>query len=493
MIVQFQTNPGNVVTDYNAAYLNFLRCVTAIATAAAGTTDLTIRPLTSNNAVNSTQNCIRSIIANTEAGGWNVSTRHNVPGSPHAANFNTAQTYTTIPASADWLYVADFYNSSTKSTTPYKKLSFHSYNSPQSSGYGLGWYPGQSSSYTFGRTNVSASAGTNIQVTFGAASSMDWTDTSYAPGTNGTTTMPNVSSQNRSFTTGTQTITAGATAWNAGHALDYWNSSSNKLFTMAVTADYCIIWETYWDNVNYGVYTTSTTNPYTSVYSSGGGTTYYYHPYYGFIVYAGLRTTQAWEDTATNNVPWVVFSCGITPYGTGGTSQNTPFTTNQSAALMLTMTNTNVLSQATPRVFSTSNQYNRNWFWSGRKSTTSAQAGSGWDSGNRLDGPLFVSRAMASNTVTDGEAYNNSNILYHPQVDPSTGVMVPGAYPIVISRSFNNEWNAGGQIRGLYKSLSMPWTNLRQYWLSGTQTFTVNGEQFMPFVVGEDMFLVRYA
>ena len=487
MIVQFQTNPGNVVTDYNAAYLNFLRCVTAIATAAAGTSSLTVNPLTSSNAISVAQNCIKGIIANTEAGGWNVSTRHNVPGSL----VNTAQTYTTIPASADWLYVADFYNSSTKSTTPYKKLSFHTYNSP--SGYQLGWYPGQSTSYTFGKGNVSSVQGTNIQVTFGAASSMDWTDTAYAPGTNGTTTMPNISSQSRSFTTGTQTLTASLTYWNAGHALDYWTNSSNKIFTMAVTADYCIIWETYYDGVNYGVYTTSTTNPYTYTYSSGGSTTYMYHPYYGFIVYAGLRTTQAWEDTANNNVPWVVFSCGITPYGSGSNTQNTPYTTNQSAALMLTMTNTNVLSQATPRVFSTSNTYNRNYWWSGRKSTTAAQVSTQHDGGNRLDGPLFVSRTMASNAVTDGETYSNSNILYHPQVDPSTGVMVPGAYPIVISRSYNGEWNAGGQIRGLYKSLSMPWTNMRQYWLSGTQTFTVNGEQFMPFVVGEDMFLVRYA
>ena len=492
MIVQFMTNPGSVVVDHTAAYLNFLRCATAIATAAAGTTSLTVNPLTSSGAINASQNCIIGIVANTEAGGWTTSTKHNVPGSL----VNTAQTYTAIQTASDYLYVADFYNNSTKSSTPYKKLSFHSYNSVSKGSYNMAWFNngGLSASYLMNKTDINGSYATNIQLTFGAASSTDWADNTYAPAQN-STYPPNTSGQVRSFTTGSNGIASnGGSAtsyWNAGHALDYYQDSPNKIFTMAITADYCIIWETYYGNSATGAGT------YTGGYSSayGNGTTYWYNQNYGFITYAGLRTTQPWEDTATNNVPWVVFHASVTPYGTGATSSYSAFAHNQLAASMLTMNNLNSLTQQTPRVFSTANAYNKEWFFSGRKSNVQTWAEPSSSAGNRLDGPIYTLRQMgASNfSASGGETLSNSNNPYMPQVDPVTGVMVPGAYPITISRSHNNDWNPGGQIRGLYKSLSMPFTNMKQYWLSGNQTFTVNGEQYLPFVINEDMWLVRYA
>ena len=80
-----------------------------------------------------------------------------------------------------------------------------------------------------------------------------------------------------------------------------------------------------------------------------------------------------------------------------------------------------------------------------------------------------------------------------PQADPVTGLQVPGAYPIIIRRNVNDSYNPGGACCGIYKSLSMPYSNMKNYWTAANQTFNINGEVYIPFILNEDMWLVRAA
>lgn len=249
--------------------------------------------------------------------------------------------------------------------------------------------------------------------------------------------------------------------------------------------------------------------------------TYFNSNRYNSFVYCGLRTTQAWEDTLTNNVPWVAlqYTPAYAAYpGNGMTSgANSQFPHNQVAALMHTLTNDGTLNATrgttgtaiNPCVIATTNGYNQNYFdgftstgstensghndSQGPTNTTSSTNYSISYTGNRLDGPLWNSRNKGAGGNYSGHNGTTQNIIYKPVVDPTTGVLVPPAVPITISRSFSGDWTAGGQLRGLYKSLSGTGTFMKKYWLSPTQTFTVNGEPYLPFVVNQDMFLVRFA
>jgi len=93
MIVTFDPYINNTASG-DAIYVNFLRCVTAIATAAANTTTLTVNPYVNNTGtVDNTKNCIVSIDANTEAGGWTTSASHNVPSSATFTSMNSQTTF----------------------------------------------------------------------------------------------------------------------------------------------------------------------------------------------------------------------------------------------------------------------------------------------------------------------------------------------------------------------------------------------------------------
>ena len=123
MIITFDPKVGTTVPNTDATYINFLRCVTAACTAAAGTTTLTVNPYTASNTIDTTKNCILSIDANTEAGGWTTSPGHSVPSS----NNNTATSWTAVTSNGAYSanHRADFHVASGKSAYPYLKLSFH--------------------------------------------------------------------------------------------------------------------------------------------------------------------------------------------------------------------------------------------------------------------------------------------------------------------------------------------------------------------------------
>jgi hypothetical protein len=474
MIVTFRPTINTAAaTDVTACYMNFLRCVTAIATANAGTTSITVNPFTASNTIDTTKNCIISIDSNTEAGGWIPSANHNVI----ASLSNTAATYTALPSAAVYLYKADFYNASGKATFPYKKLCFHSYGD-----YSSG------SSYSFSAANwtraqITDRGGHNMLMTFGCAASTGWTSGTFQP--------PNttiINSANAGQTT-SWTLNGGHAATGANHAttgLCYTDITVE--YHMAITADYCIIWESkVGDTYLNGYFNTTTT---------GNGTTYWNAPRFGSMYYMGLRETQPWEDTLTNNPPWVCWQITQSTGATGTAALVHPH--NQVAAFMIT-NNNNGVAGVTPLIYSTNNRWDAEYFYSRRNSVVSAYTStpaSQSNEGARLDGPIFQTRAMfdgSSSIAAAAVRGNSSNMLYMPQYDATTGLQVPGAYPIKISRSFTGEWNSGGACRGIYKSLSMPYATMKYYWQAATQTFTINGDPYLPIVLNEDMWLVRFA
>jgi hypothetical protein len=526
MIVSFIINPTGG-SDHTANYLNFLRCVTAIATATAGTSTITVNPFTASNTINSGFNCIQEIHANAEGGGWLTSTRHAVP----ASLSNTAVAYTAIETATDWLYVADLYNSSGKSATPWKKLTFHSYNNASAGSTSI------NNKYIAGRGNVVNNSisrslingngqGSNVLVTFGASSSQDWTDVQGAPAQNNQVQFNNDAYNNRVYTLGANTSGTAGTIHNHGQPLNFGinaNLSATQSsfraikYTMAVTSDYCIIWENPYVS-NTTLATAYTNNEWTNVLRSDSAALNTTSRYAGFV-YCGLRSTQAWEDTLTNNVPWVAMQytpdAGRGTIAGAGTTTNSTFPHNQVAALMHTLRNTGALyngrggTPLNPGILTTQNVYNQNYFdaYTSQLNTnggyTDQQVGSiDWGTtanyrndtqGNMLDGPLWNSRQKAGSGSIHGKVAGSSNIFYKPVVDPISGTFVPPAIPITISKSSNDDWNQGGVIRGLYKSLSGDAAFMKQFWLSPIQTFTINGEQWWPFIVSQEMFLVRFA
>lgn len=477
MIVTFQPTINNTA-DYTACYLNFLRCATAIATAPAGTTSLTVNPLTATGAIDTTKNCIVSIDCNTEGGGWTTSASHNVPGSL----VNTAQTYTALASSTNFQYKADFYNASGKTATPFKKLCFHSYSTSSTS----------TSFYTagakFALNSVTNGVGTNMLITFGSSSTSDWTSTTFPPAgaTTGPINSPTI--QTTSYTLNdignlaSNGITGGAGLMYTDPAIQ---------FRMAITADYCVIWEQKVNDSYTSGYFTSTT--------SHGGTSWT-RARFGSVFYVGLRETQPWENSQTNNVPWVCWQNTLNDNGLGSAAN--PYSLNQVAASMLRVSNTGI-NTTTPVTLVTNNAYNMGYFWGGgganRGQNSSRDAYNAVyhsTPGAALDGPIFITRNMGgatSDTNNNGQLLAGANNVYLPQYDTTTGLFVPGAYPIKISTSRNDAWNPGGACRGIYKSLSMPYANMKQYWQAANQTFTIGTDTYIPFVINNDMWLVRYA
>lgn len=454
MIITFDPKVGTSAPSTDATTINFLRCVTAACTAAAGTTSLTVNPYTASNTIDTTKNCILSIDANTEGGGWTTSASHNVPSSGN----NTPASWTAIASNGaiGTNYKADFYVASGKSTYPYLKLAFHM---PPDQTYDMVGqtgpsYPSQWTSWPM------------IMSTFGHSTTTDWTDTNFIP-TN--------SYSHNNGSSFTPFKDAGKRQYSPYYCSMYnpWfmNTSQNQVkYKIAVTANYCIIWEI---NSAYNSYVTG----YNDV-SYIATADYSYYQRYSSIIYHGLRETQGWENTYNDNPPWV--SWGYLHSAMARTSTATAYThfpTNSVGAWMRVQTNTSQVSA--PSIKAVQNSFNT-------ATTTDVTMGA-WQS-QALQVPLFKIR------IADGPYMGSTAAtLNPPQADPVTGLQVPGAYPIIIRSTQNDSYNAGGACRGIYKSLSMPFANMKNYWTAENQTFTINGETYIPMVIKEDMWLIRAA
>ena len=448
MIITFDPKIASA-SNQDSVYINFLRCITAACTAPANTTSLTVNPYTTSNNIDTTKNCIVSIDANTEAGGWTTSPAHNVPSS----NTNVAAAFTTIVSNgaASANYKADFYVESGKSATPYLKLSFHIPSGTQYStdGYSGPSFPSEWGSYPY------------VQSTFGHST----TTASLTPTVSSNASPANATSMTPFKDTALRQAPNYCSTYNPWYMP---TAIGQILYKIAVTANYCIIWEVKPSN-----------NSYDTGYNNSsivlGDTSYYNRT--GSIIYHGLRETQGWENTYNDNPPWV--SWGYLHSNSNRTSTTTysHYPTNCVGAWMRTQTNTSQVSTPTLRVV-------YNTFNDARTQDTTM---AGYDT-HQLQVPLFKTKNA------DGPYMGiSSSTLNPPQADPVTGLQVPGAYPIIIRSTNNGAYNAGGACRGIYKSLSMPFANMKNYWTAANQTFNVNGEPHIPMVINNDMWLIRAA
>lgn len=111
MLVKVTTDVGGVSNDQKTRFFNFLACLHAVATAAAGSSPV-VNPVNSTTGVKDTGlNCI-TVMSNTEAGGWLAGTSNNI----------TAATAYNASASTPW-YV-DLYRTTDKSTYPWYRQTF---------------------------------------------------------------------------------------------------------------------------------------------------------------------------------------------------------------------------------------------------------------------------------------------------------------------------------------------------------------------------------
>lgn len=450
----------NAGSSYDAAYMNFLRCVTAAATAAAGTTSLTVNPFVNNTGtIDNTTNCIVSILANAEAGGWTTSASHNVVNSGAFTSLATSNTSGT----GNKAYVADFYTASGKSAKPYLKMSF--------TNVGNNYW----SVYAAGASNMAVATHTTslvapIQMAFGCSTTSDLTDTLYSHirtvVDNATVTSITL---NQIFFNRTASTPPFCTSFGPGPGM-----GNNVIYTMAVTKDYCIIWEQ------------SKSNSYSAGYSNvigGSDTSAHYDWSYGSIMYGGLRETHDWENSLNNNPPWTAFQFDHQTKAPTGAKDIV-------ASYMTTLSNAGVPS-STATMYVTNGQLAISFLTSSQSSlayiTASGTGTMTYNSSGRNHGitnmPVFQSRDTSINVLP--------YIVYPPVTDDTTGALVPSAIPIRFERNTSESWHPGGACRGIYKSMGAPLATMKLYFSEG-QTFTINGEPYMPIVFNETMYLVRF-
>jgi hypothetical protein len=422
-------------------------------TAASGTTTLTVNPFTNNTGtIDNTKNCIVSIDANTEAGGWTTSASHSIVSS---GSF-------TSPATTSQLYKADFYNASGKSAQPYNKLTFTNWASGSSNHY---------SAVAGSATSALWASAPSVIMVVGCSTTSDLTGTNYVV-------------NNHLVSASTQTSfvlnhTAGLSASRANQIpAALISNNTNCVYRMAVTANYCILWEV----ANGNSYSTG----YSNLIGSASISTYIHPEFsYGTLFYAGFRETQPWENSLNHNPPW----CGFQISHTVKTSTNTP---DVVASFMATLNDTGVAS-STSQIYFTCNTYstNQNMISSfsslGNETTNTGgqsyvAADAAVNQGLRI--PILLNRDTSGTTFT--------NQLYMPVSDPNTGSLVPPAVPIVMRRNISGTWNNGGAARGIYKSLSMPLSTMKLYFSNG-QTFTIGSDTYIPIVFNETMYLIRNA
>lgn len=480
MIVTFNPMINNSASA-DAALINFYRCVTAACTADVGaiagaanstptTTNLSVVPYLNNSGSQDvSKNCIISVDANTEAGGWITSSNHTVP---------TSSTFTAINSTTAYQYKADFYNNSGKATYPYNKLSFYTvgqntsnYNANPST---VGSWHNNTSSNPNGSGWTTNPA---VKMMFGCSANSAWTagDT-YTPV--GGSTPDNGGTQTTSFSLNPYSISGNNTN-------GFYVNNTSAVYKMAVTANYCIIWQQNSSNS----YSTGFANTLTPVYATG-------FTIFAHMMYGGLRETQAWENAYSDNPPWCTFnyvSPNTSPYYYNGSYT---YAMPQSiTGFMRTINNSGVVSSSASRYYTANYHDQMNGPVFAGNATSYAQYTNAIESFAGPYGSLNGIQCPPWYGIDDGVHAPGTGVFpTMPTVDPSTGTLVPSAYPIVVRRNRNDSWNPGGAIRGIYKSLSAPLSTLKLYWGSANQTFTIGNDQYMPVVFGNgDMFLIRYA
>ena len=476
MFVRFNPTLGTSTAALRA--YNFMRVVTAVCTASAGSTPV-VNPLTAANTYNTGINLILEVIGNTEGGGWNTAdpgeatgTGHNLPDASYADAGMTGRTYR-----------ADFWRDSGKIGNPFVKFTVL----PQV----------QDTWATYPFLDIIYGTHTDRRFNFVAG---------YAP-SNGSDGGTATTARNMTATINNATgyvshqIRPNETGTNQGTAL-----INDQEWFLASTADYVIL----------------------------------IHPKFG-ITYLGTREMQPWEQIYSDNPPIVGFHCPVTRWTGTTQSQVGHLPRKMMAWWRLLDGDGNVranpflsyYSEITTTLGQTSNaansvnQENTNQPYSRNNVTVNPQYQQ-WSTsdaasitrimGDPFGGPLFRLKGLQDSYTyimvgnapyisppsvrqTMSEAWGPVGPTYPPMVDPATGILVPPAYPIVpqlmitsnvVAQVFINQ---GGRLNGIFKSLSGADVFMERYYNPG-QNFVIGGQNFYPVVTGtdtayRDMFLIR--
>jgi len=425
MLVKINPSLG---TGNNSSYLwayNFMRCIDAIVTAAAGSTP-SVNPLTAASTYDSGTNLITSVISNTEAGGWTRS-----------SSFNLVDSSYTSSKFDDYSYRADYYNSSGKSAYPYKKFTLK----PQAY---TTW-----TSYPY------------LDFIYGIHTATDYSGTAgYAyTGPDAAKTSMNVcEGGNYPYP-----------AWDPTFPLAFYTAKTGTVGTAAV---------------NYNEYLVAATQDYLIILNP-----------YNSVLYAGLRTTQQWENSYSNNPPIVTWCANSSIFYNVGYHNNSKF------MWALTMDGTGTVRPTPTKAWYYMTSADNNYVQYASHTVLHGAGNVGIQNlkpvGDITGGPLMRS-CVASSGALSTPGYRQ------PPVVDSTGTLVPPAVPINMmlahqsTVSSNTYFNAGGQCLGIYKSLGGSDAFMNNYYTSTSQTFTVGGDSYVPYVVGtdtlyRDMYLVRKA
>lgn len=459
MFVKF--NPTLGTTNNQLRCFNFMRIITAIATAAAGSTPV-VRPMTAQNTFDENINLITEIISNAEAGSWQTSPKFDAQNAIKGHNLD--ETGYTEANFNNRLYRADFWRDSGKAQLPYLKFTV------------LNQIFSTWTSFPY------------MDIIHGAHTDKQYDNvTGYVP----TVDVGNGGGYGYASVNLTGVYHDGTRApWHSirpadtGPGANPWGQSANverSDWWLAVTAGYFILIQ----------------------------------PYHA-ITYFGLRSTNAWEDSYDDNPPIAAFNTPLWPWQRGyTTAASWPTFTSKKMWAWWRTKDGNDSVRAQPLLSRRSNSVDSinpicqtyqypEWI--------SSDA----DSYNRISGdghgsPFF--RLMATMNIAwrmrDQGADDTTNLptlgyRYWATVDPNTGASVPCAVPIYMRLGVNTNdatipartWmNEGGKLPGIYKSLSGSDAYMLKYYTPG-ETLTVDGEPYYPIISGpdvryRDMFLIR--
>ena len=334
-------------------------------------------------------------------------------------------------------YLADYYNSTGKSAYPYKKFTLK----PQQY---TTW-----TSYPY------------LDFVYGIHTATDYSGTAgYAYiGPDNATTSTNIC----------ETGNYGYLSWINGFPLSFFTSRTGTIGTAAV---------------NYNEYLIAANQDYVIIMNP-----------YNSILYAGLRTTQQWENSYNNNPPVVSWCANSSSYYSVSYQANTKF------MWALSMDGTGTVRSTPTKAwrYITSNENNYVQY---AGETVVHGAGNVGTANLRPVGDIAGGPIMRSCQVSAGLA--GAPGFRQPPVIDSTGTLVPPAIPInmmLAHQSTNTAYtyfNPGGQCLGIYKSLGGSDAYMNNYYTSTSQVFTIGSDSYVPYIVGtdtlyRDMYLVRKA
>ena len=461
MFVKFNPTLGTANTSLRC--YNFMRIITAVATAEAGSTPV-VRPMTAAGVFNNSLNCITEVISNAEAGGWQTSPKFNPSNAIKGHNLDDAG-YTDANFN-NRIYRADFWRNSGKAQLPFLKFSvvpqvystwssypyidiIHGAHVDKQYDEVVGYVPnvdtGTGGGYGYASVNLTGVGQDTTRATFHSI---------------------------RPAETGPGTNPWGQPAPN--ERSDWW---------LAVTGNYFILIQ----------------------------------PFHS-ITYFGLRSTFPWENNYDDNPPIVGFHTPTWPWQRATTTAASweTFTTKKMWAWWRLKDGDNNV-RAQPYMswrsnpgdtvnYVTSTITNPEWV---TNDITSYRKISSDGHGSPLfrlmaaDHPSLRAWRMRESNAdsTDMPSYG---YRYWPVTDVNTGALVPCAVPIFMRLSVNTNdptipartwWNEGGKLPGIFKGLSGPNTWMESYFTPG-ETLTVDNEPYYPIVSGpdlrfRDMFLIR--